>query len=135
MGDLHPLQDRAHALAARIGAPRGAATIFRASPQDGRPHAAPDGAGFRLIVEERGRVLEERRVPDGDALLYALFRDVTFDMAQAEAPRAAPRAGEDPRRALFARQMALMEALSPDWAARLSEEIAGVLQGAPFEDR
>lgn len=127
------LQARADALAARIGAPPGAASLFAASPGDGRPHLAPDGDAWRLIFMERGTLTEDRRGLSADAVLYTLFSDVTRDMAQAWELRHR-KAGEDPRRGAFARQIALMQALSPRWAARLSAEIDQTLRAAPYAD-
>lgn len=102
---------------------------------DGSAHVEPLPDGTWLWqVTERGRVTDEARFPDDDALLYRLICDV----AGAEGSRwqaQQPRDGRDPRRADFARRLELVAKVSPAWRIRLAEELAQWLARHPYADR
>ncbi|MBV9931922.1 MAG: hypothetical protein JO013_13395 [Alphaproteobacteria bacterium] len=130
---LHPreLQKRAAALAALLGH-----TDFALGCEprhDGSAHLEI-GEAYDWVVTERGQELERRRTTDPDELLYWFLCGLTSSMASDHEVRQR-RSGEDPRRQLFAKEVALLEKLSPGWAARRRREQAETLARYPFADR
>lgn len=134
--------DRQSALSARYGSmiaqmgtdPARYPLRFERS-DDGSAHVEPlsDGA-WLWQVTERGRVTDEARYADDDALLYRLI----CDAAGAEGSRCQaqqPRDGKDPRRTDFARRLELVGKVSPAWRIKLAEELAQWLARHPFVDR
>lgn len=121
-------------LGARIGAGDGALPTFGHSDDFARPHVEVDEAGYHWVVVERGQERERVTTRDLDALLERHFRGVTFGLAtDHELRHRVPMT--DGRRMIFARQIELLERLSPAWAEREAARHAAVLRAHPFDDR
>ena len=105
---------------------------FGTSRQDGMPHVEVSDAYF-FVVCERGSELERRRTEDFNELLFWIFSSVTFSLA-VRWEVSHRRDGEDPRRQMFAKQIELLEILSPPWAAREAQDHRRILLRHPFND-
>ncbi|MFD2263991.1 Imm63 family immunity protein [Lacibacterium aquatile] len=87
---------------------------------------------FHFIISERG---QERRRKSGDAdqVLYLLFCSITFMLAvRFELTNRI--AGQDSRRQMFAKQVALLALLNARWAESQAVEHRRILRTAPFTD-
>jgi len=130
--NLRSVERRALELANRISAPHGTLPVFgRNLAVDGTSVQVTDA--YHYIVEERGSERERRTTSDLDELLYWVFSSATFSMA-CEWELRHRRDGEDFRRQLFARQVELLGALSPDWASREAKRHHQILEQYPFRD-
>lgn len=100
---------------------------------DGSPHVEAVGDEFHFVTTERGLELDRERYASAEELLYAavgldtFFLGVDFEFRNRVPDR-------DCRRLIFAKQIELLEAIDPDWAARKEREIAEILSGNPFVD-
>jgi hypothetical protein len=122
------IQDRAKALAARLGKP---GFTLRSKPgHDGSSHLEVRDA-YYLVVTERGLELERRRTEDVDELLYWAIEGLTSSMSL-NYELANRREGEDSRRQAFSKQVELLATISPAWAERQRREQAEILSRHPF---
>jgi hypothetical protein len=129
--DFGEIRARAKALAERLGEPD---FSVRSRPtHDGSPHVEVTDA-YYWVVTERGQEIERRRTMDVDELLYWLLAGLTFSMA-IEYELTRRRTGEDTRRQWFAKEVELLEELSPDWADRKRREQAETLKRHPYQDQ
>jgi Immunity protein 63 len=84
----------------------------------GQPYISVDAQGYHYIIKERGRELKHVVTSNLDDLIETIFVAVTQEIAGWwEASHRYLSAG-DPRRALFKRQIELLQRLSPEWAER-----------------
>ncbi len=89
---------------------------------DGSWHAEYSDGIFAFIVTERGCVLETRKTPEIEDMLYWMMEFVTSTMAsQFECRHRIP--GQDHRYLLFHTQEALMAKVSPRMHARLYDQL------------
>lgn len=124
------IQQRVKDLARQLG--RGDFTI-RAEPWgDGSPRIEV-GDAYNFVVEERGIELKRLTTGDLDELLFWILRWLTFSMALDYELRNR-RDGEDSRRQVFAKDLELLERLSPAWAKRQRAEYSEILRSHPFQD-
>ena len=131
--DLAEIEQRIRRLAARIGAADRELPTFGYSEDGARPHVEVTAQRLHYVVVERGEELERRTTRDVDELLWQVFADITFSLAgRFELAHRVP--GQDSRRARFAKQVELLETLSPVWAKRRSEEHTVILASHPFDD-
>lgn len=130
--DLDSVRERVVELARTIGAPADYLPTYGSSQDSARPHIEA-GSGYSYVVVERGRELRRDRTADLDELLYRAFVEITFRMAGGF-ELAHRRGWEDSRRQLFARQIELLERLSPAWGAKQAEEHRRTLSRHPFVD-
>jgi hypothetical protein len=131
--DLAEIEHCVRRLAARIGAPDRELPTFGHSEDGARPHVEVTARGLHYVVVERGEELQRLTTRDVDELLWHVFKDVTFSLAgRFELAHRVP--GQDTRRARFAKQVELLETLSPVWAKRLSAEHRVILASHPFDD-
>jgi hypothetical protein len=100
---------------------------------DGSPYIEV-GDTYCFIIEERGIELERRTTVDLDELLYWIMRRLTFWMSW-DYEKRNRREGEDSRRQAFAKEVELLESLSPAWAERRRAECEEILRTHPFHDR
>ncbi len=135
VADIDTIRARVDALRCSIDAPPDLVT-FRVSRHDGTPHIQVDRLAphpYAFVVCERGSELERQSTSDLDTLLYWVFDTITFTMAS-DFELAHRISGEDSRRQLFAKQLALLGALSPDWSARRADHFDATLKRHPFRD-
>jgi hypothetical protein len=124
------IQHRATDLARQLG--RSDFTINSKPSGDGSPYVEVDEA-YRFIIEERGVEVVRRTTSDLDELLFWIMRGLTFSMAWDFELRNR-REGEDSRRQAFAKDLELLERLSPPWAERQRLEYIQILRDHPFHD-
>jgi len=102
----------------------------------GRPNIEPapwSPGGFAYVSIERGQENERSTFTTVDDLLFRVFDSVTFDVAcRYELAHRVP--DEDCRRMLFAKQVELLERLSPAWGQRGRERKEAILREHPFDD-
>ena len=104
------------------------------SPQDnGASHVEFDGREYSYVVTERGVELERRRTADRDDILYWLIVDAAF-AAAAKYELTHRIAGQDSRRVLFARELALLARIRSDWSEKERRAIDAVLREHPYDD-
>jgi hypothetical protein len=132
--DIAELQQRVRFMASRIGASDRELPIFGSSQYDDGPHVEVSPQGMHYVVFERGQELERITTRDTDELLWHVFKHVTSWLASSfELAHRLP--GQDFRRVMFAKQVELLQALSPAWARRESAEHERILANHPFDDR
>lgn len=132
LSNLSSIERQIRDLSGPLGAPATNLPTFGESRHDGTPHIEV-GTTYDFVVCERGSEFERRSTTDLDELFYWVFATITFSMA-CDFELRHRRAGEDFRRQLFAQQVALLSALSPDWAAKEEAEHARILEQNPFVD-
>jgi hypothetical protein len=115
--------------ASQLGTPTALPTVRQDS---GAAHVEYRDGAYHYVVTERGTELERRVATDANELLYWLLSDAAFGLATAHAARERG-AGRSFRRALFAKEIELLERLDPAWATRKRDEIAATLLRAPFD--
>lgn len=134
MKTLTEIEDEVDRLAEIIGA-TGHLSLptYGWTREAGYSHVEADARGYHLVTVERGEELERITTNDLDDLLYHIFADVTFDMANAYelAHRIETR---DSRRVLFRKQVELLSELSEHWGPRQAQEQEEILREAPFDD-
>ena len=99
---------------------------------DGSPYIEVESA-YNYVTEERGVETERRATIDLDELLYWIMSDLTFWMAW-DYELKNRREGESSRRQAFAKDIELLEMLSPAWAERRHTEYSEILRQHPFND-
>jgi hypothetical protein len=129
--DVKTIQKKAKTLARQLG--REDFTIATQPRGDGSPYIEV-GAAYYFIVEERGIELKRRKTGNLDELLYWIMDDLTFSMSLDYELRHR-REGEDSRRLAFAKEVELLELLSPAWAKRRAADHEKILRTHPFRDR
>lgn len=92
-----------------------------------------DSRGYHFVVCERGQEYERLTTFDLDALLYRVFRSVTFHLSCAYelAHRVET---QDGRRLTFQHQVELLSQLSKSWGERQAQEQQRILRDYPFDD-
>ena len=96
--------------------------------RDYDPHAP-----YRYITAERGTIYRDEGAADLHRFLYYPLQDITHYIAgQYELDHRQP--DQDFRRILFAKQLELLAAIHPDYAAWRKAEIDTVLQLHPYRD-
>ena len=123
---------RAERLAAKIGAPRDHLPHLRGDPEI-QINVEVDKGSYAWVLTERGKERERRITRNVDDVLYWLIYDVTFSMA-CEYELAHRIEGQDFRRVLFARQIALLDTLDRRWALRTVDSLNAILKRNPFMD-
>ncbi|HYW10477.1 MAG TPA: Imm63 family immunity protein [Longimicrobium sp.] len=101
---------------------------------DGAPHVEVVSGRYEYVVTERGKELQRRTAEDEDELLYWLISDVTRGVAIRLGSRIRFR-NQDSRRQWFAKDVALLSKLRPEWGDRKRAEYAQILSTHPFRDR
>jgi hypothetical protein len=97
------------------------------------PHVEIVDGAYHYVVCERGNELERRVATSRDEVLYWLVSAIVFSLSSAYSARhRVP--GRSFRRALFERQIELMEQLDSRWADRKREEIRETLERVPYDD-
>lgn len=128
---LSAIEERVRRLAERLGAVDQLLT-FGTSRHDGTPHLEV-GDAYYFVVCERGSEFQRRATTDLDELLFWVFSSVSFSLA-VDWEVNHRHDWEDPRRQMFAKQIELLSALSPEWAAREAEQHRQTLMRHPFRD-
>ncbi|MEN9867571.1 MAG: hypothetical protein RL748_3161 [Pseudomonadota bacterium] len=131
MKTLNEIQTSVATLAKRIKAHE--LPAFGSSIDDGSPFVEVADGQYHYVVEERGQEISRQSSSALADLLYWIFADITHSMAF-RYELAHRIAGQDSRRLGFAQQLALLEQLDPAMAARREQEIAAILQAAPYVD-
>ncbi len=72
---------------------------------------------YRLIIKERGKIVDFTIAPTLDDLMYAVFKSVTHDMSSMWAAKNR-KEGEDHRRTMFAKQLELLDSISHAYAEK-----------------
>lgn len=109
--------------------------LFFSRQDDGMAHLEFHGDGsVSSVVTERGATIASTRFEDEEDLLYHLVRGSIWMMA-CEYEKAHRVEGRDLRRVLFARDLELMNRVSPEWGERRRAEIEDLLRRYPYRDR
>jgi hypothetical protein len=130
---LQDIERRVTELAGRVGASGSVLPTFGHSADGGRPHIEVDHRGFHYVVVERGEEQSRETTNAPDDLLWHVFQAVTFSLAS-DYECAHRDELQDCRRLIFARQLQLLELLSPEWARRRAEHLRTILDQHPFDD-
>ena len=120
-------------LAQRIGASANGLPTYGYSRDGGYPHVEVDDTQYHYVAVERGRELKRLSTSTLDELLYWVFADVTHSMAFSYELKHRI-VDQDPRRMAFAKQIKLLQLISPAMAARRANEIEEILKRHPYDD-
>lgn len=128
------LSARYEALLARTGEPVDLHPLFFQRQDDGSAHLEfhEDGT-VSSVVTERGATIASTRFDDEEELLYHLVRGAIWMMAY-EYEKSHRVEGQDLRRVLFARDLELMQRVSPAWGGRRRAEIEDMLRRYPYRE-
>lgn len=99
---------------------------------DATPLIEFDGHMFQYRVLSRSNEIEEI-TGDADKILAKVFSDITDFLASNFEVRHRI-AGEDSRRAMFAKQIDLLQLLNPEWASTEAARHQAILVRHPFRD-
>ena len=130
---LMALKARYYEMGKNLGAPRQYLRFAETPQNNGHPHIEYEGTQLVYVVTERGDRFRERRTSDPDELLYWLVSDFTREMAS-DHERINRIEVEDSRRQLFAKHLALLDSINPEWAKRKRAEYDKVLLRNPYQD-
>ena len=128
---LRTLQEKYAALAARIGHPQ--SEFLTERRDDGSPHMEMVNGVYNYVVTERGSEWQRRSTSSEYEALQWLVDDLTWGIASGY-ELAHRIAGEDSRRQMFAKQIELLTAINPEWAAQKAEYYRQLLLRHPFND-
>jgi len=120
-------------LASQIGATGNDLPSYGVTRDFGYPHVEVKGSTYCWVVVERGREIRRKETRDFEEFLYWVFANVTSTLATEYASKNRIK-DQDFRRVLFAKQVELLEKLSPSWAQARESEIADILQRRPYND-
>lgn len=122
-------ESTAHELLARIGASPNQLPWFGVARDDLRPHVSEDDGRLLYIERDRGVVERRDEAADLDELLFWVFEPITERLARSWSRQ--QRTDRDTFAfSPVARQLALLEALDPAWAARFRAENARTIAAA-----
>lgn len=131
---LDKLQKEYDALCQRIEpCANGAYTFLTQRSDNGAPHVEYAYGVYYHVVTERGLELERKSYTDKSEILYRLVSDTTFWMAAAYEFKNRVD-GQDFRRIMFAKQVELMERVSPEFGEKTRLKIAETLRHNPYDD-
>ena len=130
---LESVQTNVWDLGKRIGAPRPLLVVRGRASGTGEPYVDFDGGRFLYIISERGVELARKSVDSLNKLLYLIFSDVVSRMAM-DFELDHRVAGQDVRRIIFSKRVALMDELDPSWGMETLKEIEETLRSAPYND-
>jgi hypothetical protein len=119
--------------AKKINCPADLLPTYIHSNDFGRPHIELDGELLCYVVKERGEELSRKVTFHLDDLLYWIFKDITFQMADLDW-RKDVNLEIDPRRPIFAKQAILLNVLNSAWGDRITQFHDMILKEAPFDD-
>jgi hypothetical protein len=121
-------------LADKIGAPKLFLPSFGSSDGTGRPHIESASNGqLYFVIAERGEEYDGQFATNIKDLLYRVFSQVTFRMANDhEIKHRIPT--QDVRRLVFEKQESLLGQLDPAWEIRAKKEHEYILRYHPFRD-
>ena len=117
----------------KINAPTRFLRVRSSSDAFGTPYVEIDEHGYNYVVSERGTEFKRQKTKDITKLLYWIFKDIVFQIAN-EYELNHRRSNEDSRRQLFAKTIELMELLDPKFAKWEKEEIKKILEKNPYCD-
>lgn len=133
MTSLATLQQRYNAACQKMAPTGGIYRFQTTAAHDGSPHVELDNGRYHYLVTERGLERTRQTTADPDELLYWMVGDAAFGMAVSyELAHRIP--GQDVRRVLFARELALLRRVDAAWTARKQAEIEAILRAHPFVD-
>lgn len=117
----------------RINASNHLLSIHTTSDGFGTPYIEIDKNGYNYVINERGTEYERRQTRDIEKLLYWIFEQIVFIMAnEYELENRKP--SEDHRRQLFAKEMELMKRLDPKFTQWYKEKLDKILEDYPYND-
>lgn len=88
---------------------------------------------YHYIIMERGQMYKHYESEELEDILYPLFKNITFSLAQ-EYELNHRRANEDFRRLMWRKQLKLLGKINKDFAEMRKKEIEEILKKAPYND-
>ena len=133
MKSLQDIETDVAARARRIGASGRDLPTYGTSEDGARPHIEVEHGLYHYVVVERGVEIDRRFSDRYDDLLYWIFSDVTHRHAFGYELQNRIE-DQDCRRIAFPKQVELMRKIDPVLGGRLEQDIAQILQRAPYDD-
>ncbi|WP_420148066.1 Imm63 family immunity protein [Spirosoma sp.] len=131
---LDDIKKRVDQLALIINAPSDLLPTYGYSRDSAYPHVEVDSSGhMHYVVVERGQELERKTTDQLNDLLYWIFTDVTFSMAN-DFEMKNRIESQDFRRILFKKQEELLGILSEEWQQKERDAHEKILINHPFTD-
>jgi hypothetical protein len=130
---LREIKAKVDQLAEIIGASQDILPTYGSSNQTGHPHIELGSQGYYYLVLERDTVCDRLITVDIDELLYKIFANVTFELAQ-KYELSHRIKNQDSRRISFEKQVEYLSMLSSQWGERESREHEQILKQHPFDD-
>jgi len=130
---LREIKEAVDRLAKVVGATPSQLPTYGSTADFAQPHIEVHGIEYHWVVIERGQVSDRRVFTTLDELLFQVFSSVTFSLAcEWELTHRVP--GKDCRRAMFLKQIELLDRLEPAWAQRERQHHEEALVSHPFDD-
>ena len=131
---LDDIKKKVDKLALKINVPVDSLPTYGYSRDFAYPHIEVDSIGLlHYVITERGQELDRKTTTNIDDLLYWIFADVTFTMANKFELKYRIE-GQDNRRILFEKQEALLGILDDTWRQKEHEDHKQILKSYPFDD-
>lgn len=133
LSTIKQIQEDVYLVGDKIGAPRSLLVVKDKSSEDGSPHVEIKTSGFDYVCSERGVEIYRRSTESYQELLYWIVSGVAFQLAS-KFELANRVGGLDSRRLIFSKYISMLGGVSCSWGEKASNEIAGILETAPYSD-
>jgi len=121
-------------MGALIGAPKEFLTVYAGPVGDGTPYVEIKGGKYFFVSSERGYEIFRKKATNEDEILYLIFKDIAWKMANDFELR--NRAlGKDCRRITFSKIIEIMNKVNADWGNKVEQEIDQILERSPYKDK
>jgi len=116
-----------------ICAPKHLLVVHVSPVGDGTPYIEVASDGYFYVSSERGCEIFRKKASSKNELLYFIFKDITWSMAN-DYELANRIEKQDPRRMIFSKKLELLKKVNPEWESKEKEEINKILRNSPYDD-
>lgn len=116
-----------------ISAPKNLLVVRDNPAGDGSPYVEIGEDEYFYVSSERGYEIFRKRASNIDELLYFIFKDITWSMAN-EYELSNRIENKDSRRLIFSKKLDLLKRINPEWERRERVEIDKILLSSPYDD-
>lgn len=131
---MNNIQNKIRGIAEKIDVPVDLLPTYVHSNDFGHPHIELEGDLMCYVVNERGEEISRKVTFDLDELLFWVFKDITFQMADVYWQNN-KKLDIDPRRILFKKQAEFLFELNSEWGEKILMFQSRILREAPFDDK
>ncbi|NVJ90940.1 MAG: hypothetical protein HWE34_04750 [Methylocystaceae bacterium] len=133
MLNIIEIRQKVSDLGTRIKAPRIYSAIPDMSSGDGTPHVEIIEDEYHYVTSERGSETSRKVTKEIDQLLFWIFEDIIFSMANSFELKNRIQ-NKDSRRLYFTKEIELFKQINPKWVERKKKKIESILKSVPYDD-